>query len=74
MSKIDHFPIVKRHIERLPVKIQRETYRLIERELAPIDVLNLCYADMMMLESDLHDLIDYWLEEYYESRKDLPND
>ena len=76
---LDLFPIVKSHIERLPVKCHNFLYKAVNQELKSkgltVEVItNEPYHDKMMVESDLHDLIDYCMDEYYFHREDLPHD
>ena len=76
---LDLFPIVKAYIERQPVKCHGFLYKIAQKELKDkgltIEAINnKPYHDRMMVESDLHELIDYCMEDYYESRKDIPND
>lgn len=73
------FPIVRAHIKRQPVKCHDGLYKAVHQELKSkgltIEVINnKLYHDKMMIESDLHELIDYCMEEYYFHRKDIPND
>jgi S-adenosylmethionine:diacylglycerol 3-amino-3-carboxypropyl transferase len=69
MRKLDSFPIVKAHIDRLPAKFQRNSELMVEKELKKVDIASLSDADKYLLESDLRDMLDHSIEEYYESRK-----
>lgn len=74
LSKINWFPIIKAHVAREPIKCQRALTKTIERELADKNIGDMLYCEKMMLEANLHELIEYCMELYWESRKDMPND
>ena len=74
LNKIDWFPNVKAHIAIQPIRCQRALAKTIEQELSDQDIGAMLFCEKTMLESYLHELIEYCMELYYESRKDMPND
>ena len=74
LNKIDWFPIVKAHIAREPVKCRRWLTEMVNKELTNKDIGDILYHEKIMLESDLHELIESYMDLYWESREDMPND
>lgn len=71
---LDWFPIVKRHIERLPVRMHTESYKIVNKELADrgltyTDLANTLESQRLIIESDLHELIEYYSEDYFNHRR-----
>jgi hypothetical protein len=71
---LDWFPIVKRHIERLPVRMHAESYNIVNKELGDRGLTYTALSDMLesrrlMIEVDLHELIEYYSEDYFNHRR-----
>jgi hypothetical protein len=69
-TKLDWFPIVKAHIMRQPVKCHDTLAYAVQVELSNKDIGSMPYHEKMMIESDLHELIDYLMEKYYFHKED----
>lgn len=66
-KQIDWFPIVKAHVSRCPIKTQRALLAIINRELSGKNIEDMLYHERMLIEADLHELIDYHMDLYYEA-------